>query len=142
MDEFEVKLNNVPGKLEDSTLGIWAAGNHINVLEMVHFFFCLQPSTFFCFHRECIQQLPRVWSDLQTPTMAGNFQCCTHHETNVAVRHEGDTRVLTSTNCKIIVYQLCSPRMFSSSAPGVPVGSRQQQWPWRQEPASPRSSSG
>ena len=48
---------------------------------------------------ECIQQLPRVWSDLQTPTMAGNFQCCTHHETNLAVRHEGDTRVLGSTIC-------------------------------------------
>ena len=47
MDEIEETLNDVPGKLENSTLGIWAAGDHIDVLEMVYFLFCLQRSTFF-----------------------------------------------------------------------------------------------
>ena len=105
--EFGDSVIFIPGELEDSTLGIWAAGDHIDVLEKVFSLFCLQTSTFFfCFQRDCIQQLPRVWSDLQTPTMAGNFQCCTHHETNLAVRHEGDTRVLGSTICDYHHYVL------------------------------------
>ena len=97
--EFELgdSVIYIPGELEDSTLGIGAAGDHVDVLKRVYFLFCLQTCPFFLLSMECIQQLPRVWSDLQTPTMAGNFHCCTHHETNLAVRHEGDTRVLTST---------------------------------------------
>ena len=53
VDEFEFgeTLNVVilPGELEDSTLGIGAAGDHIDVLERICFFSCLQACTIFGF---------------------------------------------------------------------------------------------
>ena len=49
VDDFET-LNIVifiPGELEDSTLGIGAAGDHIDVLARVNLFFCVQTVTFY-----------------------------------------------------------------------------------------------
>ena len=45
--------------------------------------------------------------------MAGKCQCCTHYETNVAARHEGDTRVRVVADFKNYLRVL-----DSSNSPG------------------------
>ena len=52
VDEFEFRETHnivilIPGELEDSTLGIGAAGDHIDVLARVNLFFCVQTVTFY-----------------------------------------------------------------------------------------------
>ena len=65
---------------------------------------------------ECIQQLPSVWSGVANSNDGGKV-CCTHYETNVAARHEGDTRVLSMSKSfgnaeEKRIYGLCTEFLF------------------------------
>ena len=49
--EFGDSVIFIPGELEDSTLGIGAAGDHVDVLKRVYLLFCLQTCpSFFAFN--------------------------------------------------------------------------------------------
>ena len=129
----------IPGELENSTLGIGAAGDHVDVLKRVYLLFCLQTCPFSCFKwnvSSSFQEFGQICK-LQRWRETFNVAPITKPTWQCAMRE-----IPECSNQQDHRYQLCSPGMFCSSAPGVPVGSRQQQWPWRQEPASPRSSSG
>ena len=127
----------IPGELEDSTLGIGTAGDHIDVLERVCFF-CLQTCTYVAFNEivsSSFQESGQICK-LQRWRETFNVAPITKPTWQCAMREIPECSHQQDHHYHLYVLLECS------SASGVPVGSQQQQWPWRQEPASPRSSSG